>query len=82
MLTKRLTEILTNHHLLQGLLDSIAHEPSILIEQLWDGPKAIIIWLLSQITNKHILIISSGSQDSLLEDMQLFSLPHLCELPA
>ncbi|MEK7340225.1 MAG: transcription-repair coupling factor, partial [Verrucomicrobiota bacterium] len=82
MLTKRLKEILNTHPLLQEFLDAIVHEPSILMEQLWDGPKAMIIWLLSQITNKHVLIISSGSQDSLLEDMQLFSLPHLCELPA
>ncbi len=82
MLTKRLKELLTTHPLLQEFLDAIVHEPSILMEQLWDGPKAMIIWLLSQITNKHVLIISSGSQDSLLEDMQLFSLPHLCELPA
>ncbi|KAG6559129.1 Transcription-repair-coupling factor [Candidatus Rhabdochlamydia oedothoracis] len=81
-LTKRLKEILTTHPLLQEFLDAIVHEPSILIEQLWDGPKAVIIWVLSQIINKHVLIISSGSQDSLLEDMQLFSLPHLCELPA
>ncbi len=81
-LAKRLKETLTNHPLLQGFLDAIAHEPSILIEQLWDGPKAVLIWLLSQITNKHVLVISSGSQDSLLEDMQLFSLPYLYELPA
>ncbi|MDR2539447.1 MAG: transcription-repair coupling factor [Chlamydiales bacterium] len=81
-LTKRLKEILTTYPLLQEFLDTLAHEPSILIEQLWDGPKAVLIWLLSQITNKHVLIISSGSQDGLLEDMQLFSLPHLCELPA
>lgn len=81
-LTQRLKETLLNHPLLQGFFKSIAHEPSVLLEQLWDGPKAIVIWLLSQMTNKHVLVISSGSQDSLLEDMQLFSLPHLCELPA
>lgn len=81
-LTKSLKELLTTEPLLQDFLDILVHEPSILIEQLWDGPKAILIWLLSQITNKHVLIISSGSQDSLLEDMQLFSLPHLYELPA
>lgn len=81
-LTKRLKETLMKHPLLQGFLDAVTHEPSILIEQLWDGPKAVFIWLLSQMTNKHVLVISSGSQDSLLEDMQLFSLPHLWELPA
>lgn len=81
-LAKRLKETLIHHPLLQEFLDAIAQEPSILIEQLWDGPKAVLIWLLSQITNKHVLFISSGSQDSLLEDMQLFSLPYLCELPA
>lgn len=81
-LAKRLKEILTTHPLLQEFLDVLVYEPSILMEQLWDGPKAMLIWLLSQMTNKHVLIISSGSQDSLLEDMQLFSLPHLCELPA
>lgn len=58
-LQKRLKEILTTHPLLQEFLDILVHEPSILIEQFWDGPsKAIIIWL-SQMTNKHVLIISS-----------------------
>ena len=81
-ITKRLKETLTTHPLLQELLDILIHEPSILMEQLWDGPKSMLIWLLSQMTNKHVLVISSGSQDSLLEDMQLFSLPYLYELPA
>lgn len=81
-LTERLRETLLHHPLLQEFVKKITPKHSIILEQLWDGPKAIVIWLLSQMTNKHVLVVSSGSQDSLLEDMQLFSLPYLYELPA
>ena len=43
-----------------------AKEPSILIENLWDAPKALIPCALGEITNKHVLFISAAERESAL----------------
>ena len=60
----------------------ICKEPSLLIEQLWDTAKAILICLMAKSTGKHILLISSNSQDRLLDDLSYFSLAHVVDFPS
>ena len=57
-------------------------EPSILIEDLWDAPKAALIHLLVHATSKNVLVISSGSEDRLYQDIQTFSESTLLEFPS
>ncbi|MGE3534972.1 MAG: transcription-repair coupling factor [Parachlamydiales bacterium] len=57
-------------------------EPSILIEELWDAPKAALIYLLLQSTKKNILVISSGSEDRLYQDISTLSGDSVLEFPS
>ncbi len=47
-------------------------ESSLLIEGLWDAPKALICLLAAQSTGKHIVIISGSREDKLLDDLTYF----------
>lgn len=60
----------------------IREERSLLVEQLWDAPKAALIWLIARACHKHVLIISSGSEDSLNDDLHFFDLPNLFDFPS
>ena len=51
-----------------------AKEPSLLIENLWDAPKALIACALGEITHKHVLFISGIERESaLFQDLSYFS---------
>ncbi len=57
-------------------------ESSLLIEELWDAPKAALSYLLSQATGRHVLIISSSSDDRLYEDVNTFSTSNVVDFPS
>ncbi len=67
---------------LEGFEQLSRLEPSILIEELWDAPKAALILLLAQATKKNVLVISSGSEDRLYQDLQTLSKESLLEFPS
>lgn len=56
-----------------GFLELIQKEPSILIEALWDAPKAALALLAQKATSKNILLLSGSSADKLLDNFSFFS---------
>ncbi|MGC2594801.1 MAG: transcription-repair coupling factor [Rhabdochlamydiaceae bacterium] len=85
------SQILSGHGIIDTLLKDptlvqfleIVHkEPSLLIEELWEGPKAALIWLIATATKKHILVISGSADDRLYEDLNFFPLPALVDFPS
>jgi len=52
--------------------DTATKEPSLLVEGLWDGPKALLCLLAAHATDKHIVIISGAREDRLLDDLSFF----------
>ncbi|HEY2811411.1 MAG TPA: transcription-repair coupling factor [Rhabdochlamydiaceae bacterium] len=67
---------------LQQFTALISQEPSLLVEQLWDAAKAALVSIIATSLPKHILVISSGSEDRLYEDLSYFSLPAVVDFPA
>ncbi len=59
-----------------------SQEKTLLVEQLWDASKAILISLIAQATKKNILVISSSSEDKLYDDLAHFSLPSVVDFPS
>lgn len=78
-----LTELLNSeklqelHHVLQNL------EP-VLVEELWDSPKALVAALAQQATGKHVLILTGKSQEEsrLFHDLQQFTERPIVDFPA
>ncbi|MES2121321.1 MAG: hypothetical protein V4492_00915 [Chlamydiota bacterium] len=55
----------------------VGEEKSLLVEELWEGPKAALVYLLARTTKKHILLVSGGSEDRLFQDISFFpNFPH------
>lgn len=79
---KSITDRLLQSEKLGQFSSLVKKEPSLLIEELWEGPKAALIWLTAIATKKHILVISGSSDDRLFEDLSLFSFPHIVEFPS
>ncbi len=50
---------------LEKLQTALQQGNSILLEQLWDSPKALITAIASQATGKHILVLTGASQEEL-----------------
>ncbi len=64
---------------LQQFRDHISKEPSILIEGLWDAPKALLLHLLG---GKNIIVITADSRVSkLLDDAPYFKIFNMVEFP-
>jgi transcription-repair coupling factor (superfamily II helicase) len=77
-----LSETLLKNTSLAHLLEVIQKEPSLLIEELWEGAKAALIWLIASAIKKNILVISSSTDDRLFEDLSFFPLPALVDFPS
>ncbi|HSW86626.1 MAG TPA: transcription-repair coupling factor, partial [Rhabdochlamydiaceae bacterium] len=61
---------------------SLAAEPSLLIETLWDAPKAALIGLALQ-AKKNILVISGGTRENrLFDDLAYFGIQDVLEFPS
>lgn len=68
---------------LQQFREQIAREPSLLMEGLWDAPKALLVRLLQEATHKNILILTAESKMSkLLDDAAYFKITDIVEFPA
>lgn len=69
---------------LQQVEQVLTHNDSLLMEGLWNAPKALIAALAHQATGKHILILTGGSTEEsrLYDDFALFSTTPLAEFPA
>lgn len=60
---------------LAALQQALQNQDLLLIEELWNAPKALIAALAQQTTNKHVLILTGGSQEEirLFHDFALFT---------
>ena len=76
------TEAIKKNPRLAQFLELLPKEASILIEELWEGPKAVLLALLREATQKHILVISSSSEDRLFNDLFFFSQKNIVEFPS
>jgi transcription-repair coupling factor (superfamily II helicase) len=66
-----LKEILTSPAL-SFFTQEALKEPSLLIEGLWDAPKAVLCLLAAKKQKKPIVIISGAREDRLLDDLHFF----------
>jgi transcription-repair coupling factor (superfamily II helicase) len=66
------------------LQEALKRHKSILIEGLWNSPKALITALCTESTEKHILILTGGSQEEtrLFDDFSYFSTKKIVNYPA
>ena len=66
------------------LEDALDKQELILIEELWNAPKALIAALAQKTTGKHILILTGGSQEEvrLFHDFALFSDRQVIDFPS
>ncbi|NGX37986.1 MAG: Transcription-repair-coupling factor, partial [Chlamydiae bacterium] len=63
--------------------DTVSKEPSVMIEGLWDSPKAALISLLAKASKKNILIITSDKNENrLVDNLDYFGINHFFEFPA
>ncbi len=68
---------------LKGFHDNIKDCPSLLVEGLWDAPKAALISLIARATKKKVLVLSEGAREQkLLDDFSYFGLGHIDEFPS
>lgn len=69
---------------IEALIDALKNGDSILIEELWNGPKAYIIALAKEHTKKNILILTGGSQEEgrIFDDFSYFSKTPIIDFPA
>src|SRR5258708_6632515 len=65
-------ESLNKSSSLEQFSEIVQKEPSLLVEELWDGSKAALIWLIAKATNKHVLVICGHSYDRLYDDISFF----------
>lgn len=65
---------------LQYFSKTAAKEPSLLVEGLWDAPKALLCLSLAKATGKHVVIISGAREDRLLDDLAFFEVAPVLDL--
>jgi transcription-repair coupling factor (superfamily II helicase) len=73
-----------NSEKIQALLAAFGNQDSILIEETWNAPKALIAALAQQATGKHVLILTGASQEEtrLFHDFPFFTEQTAIEFPA
>ncbi len=78
-----LDEILQSEKL-RELHHALQNSQSVLIEDLWNAPKALIAALAQQATGKHVLILTGGSQEEvrLYHDFAFFTRNPVIDFPA
>lgn len=58
-------------------------EPSILIEGLWDAPKAALLKIIQEATEKNVIVIASEIRESkLLDDAPYFGIKKIFDFPS
>ena len=76
------TESLIKSASLGQFCEIVQKERSLLIEELWDGAKAALIWLILRATKKNILVICGSTDDRLYDDVAFFPLPSAVDFPS
>lgn len=76
-------ELLQSEKLLE-LQHALQSQKSVLIEDLWNAPKALIASLAQQATGKHVLILTGASQEEvrLYHDFPIFTERRVLDFPA
>ncbi|MBM3208035.1 MAG: transcription-repair coupling factor, partial [Chlamydiae bacterium] len=74
-----LTKILKSPALSFFSKEALDHS-SLLIEGLWDAPKALLSLVARKSTKKNIVIISGSRQDRLLDDLNFFSSDQILDI--
>lgn len=79
-----LLEKLLNNERVLALQHALREQDSILIEELWNAPKALVAALAQQVTGKNVLIITGASQEEirLYHDFTFFSNCPVVDFPA
>lgn len=68
---------------LAAFLHIVEKEPSLLIEELWEAPKAALLALIAKATGKQILILSAeGRENRLVDDFAYFGVTQVLEFPS
>lgn len=69
---------------IQALLEAFASTPLILIEQLWNPPKALIASLVQQATGKHVLFLTGSNKEEagIFHDFSFFTTHSVVDFPA
>jgi transcription-repair coupling factor (superfamily II helicase) len=69
---------------LLNLEEALRNNKTILIEELWNAPKALIAALAQQATGKHILILTGASQEEirLFHDLAFFTERPIVDFPS
>jgi len=68
---------------LEAFSQIIQKEPSLLIESLWDAPKAVLIALASHFTQKSVLVVTGAlNENKLYDDFAYFGLNNIHEFPS
>jgi len=75
------TENFLNNPKLKGFEERIRSGSDMIMEGLWDAPKALLITLAKETTGKHIVILSGG-ESRLFDDFAYFSGQTPLEFPA
>jgi transcription-repair coupling factor (superfamily II helicase) len=75
-------EFLLNSESLKKFAELLHTEDSLLIEELWEGSKAALVWLIAQTIKKPLLIVSGSTDDRLLDDLSFFPLPAVSDFPS
>jgi len=77
-------KVLQNSEKIRELQHALQKGDSILIEELWNAPKALVAALAQQTTGKHILILTGGTQEEsrLFHDFTYFSDRPVVDFPA
>ncbi len=78
-----LDDLLKNEKLLE-LLQSFQNQDTVLVEELWNAPKALVAALAQQATGKHVLILTGGSVEEtrLYHDFAFFTNRQVIDFPA
>lgn len=78
-----LQEIL-NHERVRALENSLRAQNSVLVEHLWNSPKALIAAIALQATGKHVLVLTGASQEEvrLFHDFAFFCDRPVVDFPA
>ncbi|MBA3721965.1 MAG: transcription-repair coupling factor [Parachlamydiaceae bacterium] len=73
-----------NSERLQELQTALHHQDTILIEELWNSPKALVAALAQQTTGKNVLILTGGSQEEvrLFHDFTIFTDRPIVDFPS
>lgn len=78
-----LEDILNNEHV-RALKHSLQGQNSVLVEHLWNSPKALVAALALQATGKHVLVLTGASQEEvrLFHDFAFFCDRPVIDFPA